>query len=109
MPASADAIPMLAGLSAVHGRAIEVRLDAALMSSDDGLPMLREIEQRTARATCLVSCIADPRAPARIQHALDEVIRFRMLMIAAGYEDGIRSAGPASSSADAPLIALFAT
>ena len=26
--------------------------------------------------------------PARVQHGLDEIIRFRMLMIAAGYEDG---------------------
>jgi Transposase DDE domain group 1 len=30
----------------------------------------------------------DPRAPERILHGLDEIIRFRMLMIAAGYEDG---------------------
>jgi len=39
MPASADAIPTLSGLSAVHGRAIEVRLDAALMPSDDKLKL----------------------------------------------------------------------
>lgn len=88
MPASADVIPMLPGLSPVHGRAIEARFDAALMSSDGGLLVLREIEQRQKLATRLAGCIADPRAPERIQHGLDEIIRFRMLMIAAGYEDG---------------------
>ncbi len=50
--------------------------------------MLRAIEQRTALATRLADCIVDPRAPERIVHGLDEIIRFRMLMIAAGYEDG---------------------
>lgn len=84
MPASADAIPMLPGLSPIHGRTIEARFDAALMSSDGGLLALREIERRTG----LAGCIADPRAPERIAHRLDEIIRFRMLMIAASYEDG---------------------
>ena len=88
MPASADAIPMLPGLSPIHGRTIEARFDAALMSSDGGLLALREIERRTGLAARLAGCIADPRAPERIAHRLDEIIRFRMLMIAAGYEDG---------------------
>ena len=88
MPASADAIPMLPGLSPIHGRPIEARFDGALMSSDGGLLVLREIEQRMGLAARLAGCIADPRAPDRIVHGLDEIIRFRMLMIAAGYEDG---------------------
>lgn len=88
MPASADAIPMLPGLSPIHGRTIEARFDAALMSSDGGLLALREIERRTGLAARLADCIADPRAPERIAHRLDEIVRFRMLMIAAGYEDG---------------------
>jgi Transposase DDE domain group 1 len=32
--------------------------------------------------------VKDPRAPERVVHRLAEIIRFRMLMIAAGYEDG---------------------
>jgi len=73
MPASAEATSMLPGLSPLHGRAIEARFDAALMSSDGGLLILREIEQRTALATRLADCITDPRAPERTQHGLDEV------------------------------------
>jgi Transposase DDE domain group 1 len=88
MPASVDATPMLPGLSPIHGHAIEARFDAPLMSSDGGLLVLREIEQRMGLAARLSGCIEDPRAPERIVHGLDEIIRFRMLMIAAGHEDG---------------------
>jgi hypothetical protein len=36
----------------------------------------------------LAACLVDPRRPERIQHSAAEVLRFRLLMIAAGYEDG---------------------
>ena len=88
MPASDDPTAILPGLSPVRGRAIEARFDGALMSSDGGVLVLREIEQRLRIAPRLAACIHDPRAPERVLHGLDEIIRFRMLMIAAGYEDG---------------------
>jgi hypothetical protein len=49
--------------------------------------MLAEIERRLGIAERLARCIEDPRAPDRIEHALAEMIRFRALLIAAGYED----------------------
>ena len=79
---------MLAGLSPVSGRAIVARFDAACMSSDGGLLALREVERRLAVASRLATCIHDPRDPSRVVHGLDEIIRTRMLMIAAGDEDG---------------------
>src|SRR4051794_27368018 len=88
MPASDQATAILPGLSPICGREIEARFDGALMSSDGGLLVLREIEQRLGIAGRLAACIRDPRAPERIVHGLDEIIRFRTLMIAAGYEDG---------------------
>ena len=88
MSATDDATPILPGLSPACGRAIEARFDGGLMSSDGGLLMLREVERRLGIARRLAACIDDPRAPVRIRHGLDEVIRFRMLMIAAGYDDG---------------------
>ncbi len=84
MPAKDEAIAILPGLSPIQGRAIEARFDSAMMSSDGGLLVLREIEQRLGIARRLATCIRDPRAPERIVHGLDEIIRFRMLMIAAG-------------------------
>src|SRR3954470_7387070 len=88
MPASDQATAILPGVSPICGREIEARFDGALMSSDGGLLVLREIEQRLGIAGRLAACIRDPRAPERIVHGLDEIICFRMLMIAAGYEDG---------------------
>jgi hypothetical protein len=88
MPANDQPTPILPGLSPICGRAIEARFDGELMSSDGGLLVLREVEQRLGIAQRLATCIRDPRAPERIVHGLDEIIRFRMLMIAAGYEDG---------------------
>jgi hypothetical protein len=88
MPATVDSTPHLPGLSPVCGKPIVARFDAAHMSSDGGLLALREVEQRLGIAQRLAACIRDPRAPGRIVHGLDEIIRFRMLMIAAGYEDG---------------------
>jgi len=39
-------------------------------------------------ANRLARYLKDPRTPEKVAHRLAEIIRFRMLMIAAGYEDG---------------------
>ena len=88
MPASVEPTPCLPGLSPVAGKPVVARFDGELLSSDGGLLTLREVEKRLEIAELLAACIDDPRAPERVQHGLDEIIRFRMLMIAAGYEDG---------------------
>jgi hypothetical protein len=49
---------------------------------------LREVERRLGLAERLAACIDDPRLPERVRHGVAEILRFRMLMIAAGYEDG---------------------
>jgi hypothetical protein len=36
----------------------------------------------------LAACLQDPRQPGKITHRLDEILRFRMLAIVAGYPDG---------------------
>jgi hypothetical protein len=50
--------------------------------------VLREVEQRLRLADRMAACIEDRRAPDLITHTLADIIRFRLLMIAAGYEDG---------------------
>jgi Transposase DDE domain group 1 len=55
--------------------------------------VLREIERRLSVADRLAACIDDPRDPASTVHTLADIIRFRMLMIAAGYEDGNDATG----------------
>jgi hypothetical protein len=88
MLASVEPTLTLPGLSPVCERPIIARFDGDLLSSDGGLLALREVEQKLGIARRLAACIDDPRAPERIAHGLDEIIRFRMLMIAAGFEDG---------------------
>ena len=83
-----DSTPLLPGLSPVQGKAIVARFDGGRLSSEGGLLALREIERRLGVADRLAGCLKDPRAPERVGHRLAEIIRFRMLMIAAGYEDG---------------------
>ena len=83
-----DLTPFLPGLSPVQGKAVVARFDGGRLSSEGGLLSLREIERRLGLADRLANCLVDPRAPERVVHRLAEIIRFRMLMIAAGYEDG---------------------
>src|SRR6202030_4205920 len=83
-----DLTPFLPGLSPVQGKAVVARFDGGRLSSEGGLLALREIERRLGLADRLAHCLVDPRAPERVVHRLAEIIRFRMLMIAAGYEDG---------------------
>jgi hypothetical protein len=63
-------------------------LDGGRLSSEGGLLALREIEGRLDLAERLAECLKDKRMPAKVVHRLAEIIRFRMLMIAAGYGDG---------------------
>ena len=81
-------MPPLPGLSPVCGKSIVARFDGGCLSSDAGVLVLREIEQRLGVAERVAGCIDDPRAQAQVIHGLAEMIRFRMLMIASDYEDG---------------------
>src|SRR5690349_21006221 len=78
----------LPGLSPVSGKTVVAKFDGGLLSSDAGVLALREVEKRLRVADRLAACIKDPRAPDQITHTLADIIRFRLLMIAAGYEDG---------------------
>jgi hypothetical protein len=80
-------LPLL-GLSPVSGKTIVARFDGGMLSSDGGVVVLREVEQRLRVAARMAACIKDPRAPDQITHSLADIIGFRLLMIAAGYEDG---------------------
>jgi hypothetical protein len=83
----ADDAPYLPGLSPVAGKPVQVTFDAGRLTSDGGVLVLAEIERRLGIAERLARCIEDPRAPDRVRHGLAEMIRFRALLIAAGYED----------------------
>ena len=83
-----DATPFLPGLSSVRGKAVAARFDGGGLSSEGGLLVLREVERRLGVADRLAAGLKDPRALDKVVHRLAQIIRFRILMIAAGYQDG---------------------
>jgi hypothetical protein len=83
----ADDAPFLPGLSPVAGKPVQITFDAGRLTSDGGILLLAEIERNLGIAERLARCVDDPRAPERVQHDLAEMIRYRALLIAAGYED----------------------
>ena len=80
--------PFLPGLSPVGGKPVHVAFDGGRLTSDAGVLVLAEIERRLGLAERLARCIKDPRDPQRVTHQLAEMIRFRALLVAAGYADG---------------------
>lgn len=84
-----DVTPFLPGLSPVSGKALQVRFDGGSVSSDGGLLLFREIEDRLGLASRLAACLNDGRHPDLLTHTAADIIRFRALGIVAGYEDGV--------------------
>jgi hypothetical protein len=83
----AEHAPFLPGLSPVRGKAVHVTFDGGRLTSDAGVLLLAEVERRLGLAERLARCLTDPRSPERVRHTLAEMIRFRTLLIAAGYPD----------------------
>jgi hypothetical protein len=74
-------------LSPVRGKPVQVAFDGGRLTSAAGVLVLSEIERRLGIAARLARCLEDPRDPERLRHGLAEMIRFRALLIAAGYAD----------------------
>src|SRR5258708_17578852 len=87
-PAKDEVTGILPGLPQVAGKPVHLSFDGGQMASDTGILLLAVIEQRLGIAARLADCIEDPRAPERVRHTLAEMIRYRALLIAAGYPDG---------------------
>jgi hypothetical protein len=79
--------PVLPGLSPVAAKPVHAAFDGGRLTSDAGVLVLAEIERRLGLAERLARCLADPRDPERVRHTVVEMIRFRALLIAAGYPD----------------------
>ncbi len=74
-------------LPAVRRKKVSVGFDGGRLSSDGGVLLLREVGRRLGIAERLAECLTDRRDGARIDHTIVEMLRLRMLAIAAGYED----------------------
>jgi len=75
------------GRSPIADKGVRITFDGGRLTSDAGVLVLADIERRLGIAERLARCLEDPRLPARIHHTVAEMIRFRVLLIAAGYPD----------------------
>ena len=80
---------VLPSLSPVGDKPISVMIDARCTSADGGVLLFQDVERRLNLANRLAACLHDPRQPGKITHPLDEILRFRMLAIVAGYPDSM--------------------
>jgi hypothetical protein len=76
------------GFPAVCRKKVTAAFDGGRLTSDGGVLLLAQIERHLGLADRLAKCIEDPRDPAAVQHSIAEMIRYRALLIAAGYPDG---------------------
>lgn len=72
---------------AVSRKKITAAFDGGRLSSDGGVMLLAQAERRLGIAERLARVIPDRRDPARLKHAITDMIRARIFAIACGYED----------------------
>ena len=69
------------------GRVVVGEFDGGKISSDAGGVLLREVEKRTHILKRLAGCFVDHRDGDQIEHALESLIKQRVMGLALGYED----------------------
>lgn len=71
----------------VGRRKVVARFDAEHVSSDGGLTLVREVDQRLGLLAAFSACFVDHRNQDLIEHTAQDLISQRVLGIVAGYED----------------------
>lgn len=74
-------------LSPVQDKATLVAFDGGRLSSDGGLLLLGDPDEQLGLTRDLAAVLRDPRDPRRIDFTLHDLLKQRVLQIAAGYED----------------------
>jgi hypothetical protein len=69
-PATPESIGILPGLPPAMVKPVHATFDSGQMTLDAGMLLLSAIEQRLRMWDRLAGCIADPRAPERVCHAM---------------------------------------
>jgi hypothetical protein len=85
----------------VSGRKLVASFDAEHISSDGGLVLLHQVDQRFGLMRRFAACFVDHRDPEQVEHELEHLLRQRVFGISCGYEDLIDHA----TLRDDPLLA----
>jgi hypothetical protein len=73
--------------AALEDKAVLVDFDGGRLSSDGGLVLLNDPDDQIGLTRDLAAVLRDPRDPRRINFTLHDLLKQRVLHIAAGYED----------------------
>ena len=71
----------------VDRRKVQCDFEGGHLSSDGGVLLLRDLDERLSLVKRLAECFTDYRDPDLIEHTVDTLLRQRILGIALGYED----------------------
>ena len=74
-------------LAPVEGKATLIDFDGGRLSSDGGLVLLNDPDDQLGFTRDLAAVLRDPRDPRRVDFTLHDLLKQRVLQIAAGYED----------------------
>ena len=66
---------------------VVVRADGGALTSDAGVLLLRQLDERLGLTRRLARCVTDRRQPAKVRHEMLALVRQRIYQIALGYED----------------------
>lgn len=66
---------------------IEANFEGGALSSDGGLMLLRQVDQRTGLSKAVAAVLHDPRDPDLITHELRDLVAQRLYGLCCGYED----------------------
>jgi len=80
-----NGLPLL--FSSLGRKKIVADFDGGDLTSDGGLPLLREVDRKIGLIDALDDAIADPRCPWLTEHDQRTLLAQRIFAIAAGYED----------------------
>ena len=75
-------------LSSVKNKKVQANYTGKDISTDGGVLLLREMDNRLGLINKLSSCITDERDQRYIDHQQIEMLKQRIFQIACGYEDG---------------------
>ena len=84
-----DDTPLPFDLPSVRRKKLTVDFEGGNQSSDGGLLLLWAAERKLGVCRRLADAMPDRRDPARIRHAMFEMVMSRVLAIACGHEDAI--------------------
>ena len=90
-------------LAPVGDKAVDLAFDGGRLSSDAGLVLLQDPDEQLGLTRALAAVLQDPRDPRRVHFTLHDLLKQRVLQIAAGYED----ANDANTLRHDPLFKLL--